>query len=800
MNKIKLTAILLFLFLAVDKAQAQKADSILAALARNSPEKLYLHYDKEYYVAGETIWFKAYFYRDGKPSGLSNNLYLQFVNTKGEVIASGKYAVYGAVSKGSLVIPDSLPQGNYFIRAATPAMLAWGESMVYKKDVFVFHPGTRETGPADPSTLALQFFPESGKMVDGILTVVAFKATDQRGIPANVEGIIKTDDGTTIASFHSIHDGIGRVPFKPQAGKKYIAEVETPSGKRTFNLPDVEPSGINLKVQDEKGGKKFQLSRSEKDKMQFSELTVLAEINNHIVYETQVAFENYPSIIGHLVTDSLPSGILHFTVLNADGIPLAERLTFIDNGEYRSHSSLSTPLVNTDKRALNTIQLDFDQAMQSSCSVAVIDMPSFSFNDEDNIVSRFLLTSDLKGHINNPAYYFSSRADSVVLALDNLMLTHGWSRYNWTKLLAGEMPSASFSDRAFINLSGVVVDEKTKTPLAGGKLNIYFEAQDSTTLTLTPPVGADGRFHIDSLYYSGKGSFLYSYTDKNNKIRPGVIVLDENTAEKEMDMPGGFVPPYAYNGNAGANRNEIDKREAFLKEGAAVKELPNVNIESKSNKKPIDEVNEKYTTGLFKEMGKVNLDNINEPVNDKSMDVVDYIKNRIQQVDLQGGNFVNRKNMSLMTGQKWLIGIFVNEQPVNMSYLRTIRAKDVAMVKFYDAGWVGVGSSTPGGALAIYTKEKNTEAPRPDDLLSFYYKGYSISRQFYTPDYAAHPVIAAPDNRTTLYWNPDVITDNNTKSVTLNFYNNDFSKQFKVVVEGFDASGKLVHVEKMITR
>jgi hypothetical protein len=84
-----------------------------------------------------------------------------------------------------------------------------------------------------------------------------------------------------------------------------------------------------------KAGKKFQLSRSEKDKAQMQNLLLVAEINNHIVYENEIAFDEYPSVIGHLVTDSLPSGILHFTVFNADGIPLAERLSFVDNGEYR---------------------------------------------------------------------------------------------------------------------------------------------------------------------------------------------------------------------------------------------------------------------------------------------------------------------------------------------------------------------------------------------------------------------------------------------------------------------------------
>jgi len=155
--------------------------------------------------------------------------------------------------------------------------------------------------------------------------------------------------------------------------------------------------------------------------------------------------------------------------------------------------------------------------------------------------------------------------------------------------------------------------------------------------------------------------------------------------------------------------------------------------------------------------------------------------------------------MSLLTGQKWAVGIFVNEEPVDISYLRTLRVQDVALIKFYEAGFVGVGSGSPGGAVAVYTKEKFKEDEKPDKLNHFEYNGYSVTKEFYSPDYkAADAKRTAQDNRTTLYSNPDVYTDTETKSIKLNFFNNDFSKKIKIIVEGFDAAGKLIHLEKII--
>ena len=804
--KKSLLAASVLLFFSFELA-AQKFEAALNVLAtQHSPEKIYMHYDKEYYVAGENIFFKAYLFSDGKPSGISNNLYLQFTDSKGGVVSTKKFPVMGAVAKGSIEVPDSLPQGNYYLRAITPVMLDYDEAFTYKKNIFIFKPSvvaSKEKAPAQ--NVSLQFFPESGQLVDGILTVVAFKAIDQWGTPVEVNGIIRTEEGTTIASFKTYHDGIGKVPFKPQSGKKYTADVETDAGKRTYQLPEVKASGINLKIQDERmqdgtKGKKFQLSRSEKDKALFESVVLVAEINNHIVYENEIAFEDYPSVIGHLVTDSLPSGILHFTVFNKEGMPLAERLSFVDNQEYVSNATIATTKISTEKRAENSIELSFPDAIQRSCSVSITDASGNSFNDNDNIWSRLLLTSDLKGYVYNPSWYFANHNDTTRQGIDNLLLTHGWTRFNWAKILANQFPEKKYRDEPFISISGMVMNDKNEL-LTSGRLNLYLEAEDSSTRNYEVPVDAAGKFRMDSLLFYGKAKFFYAYTDSKDKPRPAIVHLDSDSLQKIMTgMPGNLMESVITRDiNLAESKEEVNTRYGYVKSRLdEIKELERVTVYAIANKKPIDAVNEKYTTGVFRSPGKVNLDNINEPANDKSMNGMDYVKNRIQQIEIQGGGIVNRKNFSLISGQKWAVGIFIDEAPASIIQLRLLRADDIALVKFYEAGFVGVGSNFPGGALAVYTKERSNEDEKPDKLSFVEYKGYSISKEFYTPDYnnkEMKPPLS--DNRTTLYWNPDVYTDTETKSLKLNFFNNDFSKKFKVVLEGFDAAGKLVHLEKV---
>jgi len=680
-------------------------------------------------------------------------------------------------------------------------MFNYDDAFIYTKNIFVFRPETAAVTTTIPKNVSLQFFPESGHLIDGILSVVAFKATDQWGTPVEVEGIIKSDDGTTIASFKSFHDGIGKVQFKPKEGKTYTAEVETAAGKRTYPLPVVQASGINLRIQDEKGGKKFQLSRGVKNKEQYDLLFVVAQINNHVVYEMEIAFEDYPSIIGHLVTDSLPSGILHFTVFNKDRMPLAERLSFIDNGEYKGAANIEARQINVEKKAANAVELVFPESIQRSCAVSIIDWSNKTESDHETIFSRFLLTSDLKGYVYNPAWYFEQHTDTVRQALDNLMLTHGWSRFDWTKVLAKQMPEKKYQDRGLFSISGRVVDPSNKQPLSWGKIGFLVEAEDSSTQTLEGMVDAAGRFTLDSVAFFGKAQLFYGYSDKNEKQKPALVMLDENTLDNAIRIvPADIMKAGTKAGTQLQDKEEIARRYQQGKDKPGeIKELENVNVNASSSKKPIDVVNEKYTTGVFRGTAKESIDNINEPVNDKSINAIDYIKNRIQQVTFTGANFVNRKNFSLSSGQRWIVGTFLNEQPVDIFMLRTLRAVDLALIKFFDAGFVGAGSTYPGGLIAVYTRDRFTEQPKADKLEFVEYNGYSIQKQFYSPDYgAAGAKTQLRDNRTTLYWNPDVFTDTETKSVNLNFYNNDFSKKYKVIVEGFDAAGKLIHAEKVI--
>ncbi|HMK25148.1 MAG TPA: hypothetical protein VK483_03895 [Chitinophagaceae bacterium] len=846
----KLTPLLFLFVIQGIQLTAQDIDSALNALATRYPiEKVYVHYDKEYYVAGETIWFKAYLYSNGLPATFSNNFYLQLIEPDGKVINRKKYPVKGATIKGEIELPNSLQQGYYHIRALTPGMLDANQDAFYSKNIFVFNPadktGNSFSAPQLPP-LSVRFFPESGYLVDGISSAVVFKAVDSSGMPVEISGIIRMDDSVNLASFKTYHDGIGKVQIKPQYGKKYMAAIMYNGQTSFFPLPEVQSSGINLRVEDEKGGKMFLLSRSKKEKDNYDKLLLVARMNNMIVYETEINFESFFSVKGHLLTDSLPSGILHFTMFSKDGRPLAERLTFVNNGEYESNAGIEIVKKGIAPREENIFEINFPEGAQRSISVAVTDAEISPVIARENIITKLLLTDDLKGKIYNPAWYFQDRKDSTrQKALDNLMLIHGWSRFSWKEIFAGAFPERKQEDKYLITINGNIRDAKTNTAVSGGSLVVFMDAEDSVNQHFEVPVDASGRFAIDSLLFFGKARLNYAYKTAQGNEKTVNISFDQQPTDIAVERLSYTVVEAGNNSENNIpdfSEDLMFKRfRGSISPVTSTKELEPAVVKAKSsNKRPLDEVNESYTSGMFTSMGKMNFDNIHEPENDRSISVFDFIKRSVNHVIVEDDKFVNRKNFDLFDntnkerfdqkkftqdsgrataggdvmsdaaflmgpmghdpGKHFEVAIFLNESPAYVGILKTITMNEVALIKFYGPGFIGAGAAEgPGGALSIYTKKDISPPGSIDKLDQVVYNGYSLTKEFYSPDYSL-PVQQKmqEDIRTTLYWNPEVYTDTQSKTIRLRFYNNDFSKKLKIVVEGFDASGRLIHVEKII--
>lgn len=219
-------------------------------------EKAYLHFDRPYmcYVAGETMYFKAYVTMGElhMPSTISEILHVDLIGKNNAVLQSKAILLNNGIGWGDFTLPDSLQKGSYRVRAYTNYMQNADHAYYFDKNVSVSSVNNADrVAVADKKTgaPALQFFPEGGNLVAGIQSKVAFKAVGADGLGVNLKGVILDGDNKEVAKIESSHMGMGAFDLLPEDGKKYKAKITYSNGQQaTVNLPDIEAKGIVLAV------------------------------------------------------------------------------------------------------------------------------------------------------------------------------------------------------------------------------------------------------------------------------------------------------------------------------------------------------------------------------------------------------------------------------------------------------------------------------------------------------------------------------------------------------------------------
>src|SRR5690606_12432004 len=144
--------------------------------------------------------------------------------------------------------------------------------------------------------------------------------------------------------------------------------------------------------------------------------------------------------------------------------------------------------------------------------------------------------------------------------------------------------------------------------------------------------------------------------------------------------------------------------------------------------------------------------------------------------------------------------IFLNEMQSSAEMISSISISDVAYIKVIRPPFIGAAGGGGNGAIAIYTRRGDDVRSQPrQGLANNMVTGYTRIRQFYSPDYSTlSEEHEKKDFRTTLYWNPEIITKPGSNKVLLTFYNNDVTEAFRVILEGITSDGRLAHVEMVM--
>ena len=810
------TAVLMLILLPALFASAQNnnqhaPDSAIAFQKNNYPqEKVFLQTDKSWYFPGETIWMKAWCALDGAPSYLSRILYVELVNDKGEVIKKKMYKLDSTSSTpADIDLPEGIKSGNYSINTYTLWMLNF-PGFVHQHAIYIYNPGDYKKAPP-PATppVKVQFFPEGGDIVAGGKNRVAFKAVNQtNGLPVAITGTITDNTGKTITNIITEHDGMGIVEIEPEPGKTYMANITTPA-QNTLQvpLPATKEEGIGLQVTNTSPGRLFiLLNRAEKNKERYSQLRVVAQMYQQIVFSATLNTDE-GQLAAPVSKKNLPPGIMQVTVFDKQNNPLVERLVFIEN------YNMVTPAINIDTlntKAKGKNQVSFSLNGVSTPAISCL-VSSETASLENNIASAFLLTSDIKGYIHQPGYYFKNKEAQTLHHLDLLLMTQGWRRFEWKDILQKNYTALRYPVESAISFGGTVTKSDSKLLVKEGRVSFIIKGEDSTSILAEAGITDKGEFLLNDVNYVKSASVAYMGTNAKKET----YIVDVKLRPNYIDSlkRSSWISPVNLDTTNLTNKigNWINDTTPFKN----AKVLEGVVVKAKKLSRE-DSLNREYAGGPFLPGKSVDPSSVKF-----ARTIWQIIQQTVPGVTVEGNPFdptVVFNRFGAISGgdatasasgagddsfspeaivQTNGIAYYLNEVNVTKDMINTLSVDDVALIKVLKNEGAALGAT--GGVIAIYTKKGVAIGKTAYDKAYAVEKkeGYAIVKQFYTPDYINNPELKETDKRVTLFWSGRMAPARDGK-YRFRFFNNDTSKQFKLVIQGIDKDGQLIYGEQII--
>lgn len=721
-------------------------------------------------------------YKDQDGAPLTSRRVSWKVQSDDETIDKGK----GVTDQnGGLDITFTSNKKGIFAAADLTAVI----ELNYKKSITNTYPLKTAAVEKD-----VQFFPEGGNMLSDVHAKIAFKAINSNGMGIDVKGTVTDDSNNEVAQFASQHLGMGEFVFQPQPGKNYKAKVSFSDGTQsTYDLPKELNEGIYLSVNNTNPDSvtvRLISNQAFLDKFKNTLFYIVAQSGGTVCYAAQTNLHNllYSSTIPK---SKFPTGILQFSLLTSEGDPLSERLVFIQ------HNDLLNVTINTDRQVYATRQkVHMNLSVKNkevpdvgTFSLSVTDESKVPYNEdsETTILSTLLLTSDLKGYIEKPNYYFNHVDAKRIDDLDVLMLTQGYRRFDYGDIVAGKNPRLSFLPEQGITISGKL---RNASGIEVPKANIHLNFSDR----LSPEdaiTDESGNFKFSNLNFKDSTKIVLSA--KNNPNYKNLVITANNDT----------WPALIKNINSPDNVQNIDSTlSVYLKntkrQYAATRMLKEVVIVAKSEVKKPSHTDYPALTGLSPQpdhvVSGIQLSNCNF--------LLDCLRGAAFGFTYDNDNFYLTRDYS-QGNKSTPAAVYYNGMPVDASYLENIDPKTVESVElFNNDGLSSINKmSNTKGVIVINTKpapkgEKISLSQLRDmmpqyNLITINPLGYVRAKDFYVPKFSVPKTNPAySDLRTTIYWNPKIITDATGKAA-FDFFNADGKGLYRAVLEGIDADGNI---------
>lgn len=746
-------------------------------------QRIFIHTDKNDYLAGEMIWFKTYLVEaaTNKPVYHNSIAYVELLNGKGKPVLQAKISTDTSRRDGCFYLPADISTGAYTLVGYTNEMKETGPKTYFRKRISVVNtfkalPVSSLTQKASP--IFTGFYPEGGSVIPGTSTKFGFyvmNASARKGLEA--KGVIINQKNDTVATFNTLRFGMGQFRFTPIENEKYTAVINI-HGDSPVRTPLVFPPVNNYSLSLEITGDRVKVITLYRGNSQAKPVeTVRLLVHARETTKTATEIELSSGRANEFLIDrsKLGTGVTYFTLFNSAGQPVCERLLFIQPSAAAATVNLAANRAAYIKRDSFNIDLNINGAAANDAlngSLAVV--PAANANDGrlSSIYEYLLLGADLPGEIEDPGFYFSEQARTNADYFDNLMLVNGWRRFTVNPASSASMIQTMSEYNGHV-VTARVADTWTNSPRPG----VY--------CTLTTPSAPFG-------FYTGitDSSGIVRFTVLNY-LGPGSIVLKANSNIKPNPYRIEAVSPFD-------ERISSDSITTAL----LVPMADSVSLARRSfamqtiNTYQHDEINRfsiPVLNDTFPFYGKP----------EYSYDLDRYTRFSTMEEVLR--EYVT-PIMVAMRGSKLMMSIY-NEQlkaiysDFMLVLLDGVPLSDPHQIFNYDPYKVKRIDIVPrrylyGGnqyygvaSFETYTGQFDATDLDPSALLVDY-EGVQLKREFYSPVYKDDDKgdTRVPDLRTTLLWIPNIdLTGGQAK--TIKGYTSDFTGPFRVVFCGITASG-----------
>ncbi|MEP4534291.1 MAG: hypothetical protein ABJ004_14460 [Cyclobacteriaceae bacterium] len=773
----------LVLFGATQHANAQTTQDI------PDIEKVYLHTDRDIYVLGETLWYKAYQVYAYNHYLFDNSklLYVELISGDSEVVLRNVTALNGGEGHGDMALTDSLgvESGRYQLRAYTNWSRNFGSDFIFEKNIEVLnlraiYGDTIAVSPQNEG-FEIQFFPEGGALIEGVTGQVAFKAVRNKGLPCEVIGWVLSSKADTISSFRSTHEGMGSFVFTPEPDENYIAHVFDFNGQlKKVKLQSALKIGYTMSVIQHKAKTYITIKTNRKtfEANPNEQLTIAGSCRGITYFEGSQPLSGLSHTF-MLPSQSFPEGICRIKLLDGVLRPHSERLVFIEK-DHKLEVSVSHEKKTYKPREKVNLQVTVRHKdglpVNSAMSISVVDRTAQIGQDREqvNISSYLLLESDIRGKVHNSTQYFDLKNPTRLVDLDLLLLTQGWRDFLWRRDFTIQDTSKYELERS-LNISGQLRKLFVDTPIPETSVNLML-GNTEESIILSDTTNELGEFNFDGLEFRGLAKMMLNSENVKGKSK-GWLVLDSL-----------YNAPVAINFDTTATPFEANELASLGK--LHLKKHIEYQVPLEAGDRLLDELvvtaSKTEDDPFANRYGVPDESYVPEDGQTKFSSILTMIQFSISGVlaSSQSLRFSGKSGDAL---------IILDGAPIDMDILIGLQPSDVSRIEAlkYSGALSMFGSEGANGVLLVYTKTGNSTAGSKRVYHSIDHKvmGFYKARVFYSPSYEENgDSLEPPDIRNTLFWHP-YIRPNEEGKAQASYFNSDLKTTVDVLVEGITDSG-----------